>query len=71
MSKDDVFDIYWCQELDEVDVRVALAFDDTKSYTVRTIDPNYTERMLIGTLWTKYAYEIIAHIQGKTKEKEA
>ncbi len=73
MNKDDVFDVYWCQELDEVDVRVSLVFDDTKSYTECTCfyQPNDVEHRLIGKLWTKYADEIIAHIQGKTKEQEA
>jgi hypothetical protein len=72
MSKDSVFSSFWRKELDEVEIHVSLAWDKTKSVTIRTWfmqGEQATEDQAIGELWRQYSQEIIAHIREKGAEK--
>ena len=67
MSKDSIFSSFWHKDLDEVEIRVNLAWDKTKSVTMRTWfmqGEQATEDQAIGELWRRYSEDIIAYIKG-------
>jgi len=67
VSKDSIFSSFWHKDLDEVEIRVNLAWDKTKSVTMRTWfmqGEQATEDQAIGELWRRYSEDIIAYIKG-------
>ena len=72
MNKDTIFSSFWHKDLDEVEIHVALAWDSTKSVTMRTWflqGEQSTEDQAIGELWRQYSQEIIEHIRERGAEE--